>query len=211
MQLVLFLAFWPLLTGFAVAQTIYPVSIKMAAQNWDTDMWAIKETTPERGLILQLTILNTDESLPLRINSVEFKLSLSREGQPYQGPFYPEPIRYVLVPAKQSFVWYYAALSPNSQLGDWKLSVSYTLTTLEWFDNTGRIPLQNSQLAGNLEPLPLDFKIVSESTLQQDIQQSKQRGTNINININEPIVQISLGGGGIVAIAIAVAFSRRRR
>lgn len=210
-QLIVFVVLWALLTSFVVAHTTYSVSLKMSAQNWDSDMWGIKETTPDRGLIVQLTILNSHESLPLRISSVIFKFALSYEGQPSGGVSYPGEIPYVLVPAKQSFIWYYAVLPPSSQLGDWKLSVSYTLTGLQWFDNTGMIPLQNSQLAGNLEPFPLDFKVVSESQLQQDIQQFKQRGMNINININEPIVQISLGGGGIVAIAIAVAFSRRRR
>jgi hypothetical protein len=211
-QLVLFLVVWPLFAGFAVAQPTYPLSVNMSSQNWDNDMWTIKETTPERGFIVQVTVTNNHESLPLRIYSASFNFDLSYEEQHMALP-YPNAIPNVLVPAKQSFIWYYAALFTNPQLGNWKLKASYTFTNLQWSDNKGMISLQSSQLSNNLEPYPVDFKVVSESQLQQDIQQYKQqRGTSINFNI-EKINIVDMGGVSIsiVAIGLVAYFLWRRK
>lgn len=211
-QLAVFSIFWVLLQGFAVAQPTYPVSVSMSTQNWDKDMSAINETTPEKGLIIQISVVNSHESLPVRITKMTLKFDLLYDGKPYPTTYYPNEIPYVVVPASQSFLWYYSVLPANPPLGNWELKVTYTLAGLEWFDNKGMIPLREPQESGSLEPFPLNFKVVSESQLQQDIQQYKERGTNIIFNIGKiNILEISIGGVTLTIIAIAAYLLSRRR
>ena len=183
----------------------------MSAQNWDNDMWAIRETTPERGLIIQINIQNSVASLTARIPTVTIKYELeygTMSNQYY--PLYSLTIPNVLVPQKQTFVWYSAIIPPNTQfqLGNYYLRVSYILETVEWY-GTGSVPFGNYPTNGVLEPYPLDFRVASEQELQTNIQQYKQRGTNIYIIFNEPIIQIG-GIGSLVAIGY-YAYHRHRK
>jgi len=210
------------LSSQAQAQTNASLlTVTMSAQNWSSDMWSLKETTPEKGLIVQINIQNSMQGQIAEISSTTLRYQLIYVTNPSSPSLSNQQILpSVIVPSLRNFTWYLMVLSPSTQtqLGDYSLKVSYSLGSLQWYDaSTGLISYGSygTYVTGaNLEPYPLNFKVVSESRLQQDIQQLKQSGTVININIGSLVTVENIGIGSIVSISLVAAalyFLRKKR
>jgi hypothetical protein len=206
-----------------IAQPTYPISVQMGAQNWTAEMREIGETTSDRGLIVWISINNTQNSLPARITLAKFTLELSPHAS--SQAINQVELRDILVPAQRSFVWYSAIMPaitqypygyeiPKPEPGNYVLKITYDLQTIQWFDSDSRSQLQAISIQDTLDPL--DFKVVSsEQRLQDDIQQYKHQGYwSIIPDVANPIVSgliVTVTGGVIVGVILYFLFGRKKK
>ncbi len=216
-RLIVLLGIWILsIISVAQAQTSSSISISMTEQNWDQDMKAIKETTPDRGLILQINIQNGDNSLTATLSQFVIQYQLQDlTNTAYQTGIQQTTYPTLVIPNATTTTLYISVLPPGTQaaLGDRSLKVSYGCSSLQW-NGPGSNPYQYNNFCstpGNLEPYPLNFRVASESQLQSDIQQNKnQRGAPLVV-ISSPLVQIGGPVGLITAILVIVGIYLKKR
>jgi hypothetical protein len=211
------------LNNNVIAQATSPISVHWGVQNWTAEMREISETTQDRGLIVWISVNNTDETLPARITSGKLVLALSPHTSPQSISL---EFRDILVPPRNSFVWYfsimpavtlhgYGELIPKPEPGEYVLKVTYALDFVEWFDSNGEIHLQSGP-SGEQTLDPLKFVVVtSEQKLQDDIQQYKQeRYWTFAPNLANPFVSelvVIVIGGVIVGVILYVLFYRKQK
>jgi len=198
-----------------------PFSLTMTPQNWDNASIALKETTPENGLIMQIAILNNG-SLPQLIESITFHIS-TLYPQTQSPSKSVSTINNLVIPAMKSFLWWIAVLQPSgltpygsTPLGSYEVDVTYDISYAYSMSATYNQYSVNGLNGQPLEPYPFKFTVVTAEQLQQDIQSynennQNKRATNIYLFQNLNLIGISLfditlvgiggvGGGVVVSV-----------
>lgn len=185
-----------------------PLTVSMSVQNWNSQMKSLNppETTPDIGLVLEIDVKNGDNHYTAAIPSFTIQYQLVDEtGQPPSNPASGYQAQPIVIPNGTVSTFYVPVMIPSSNIpyGDYSLTVTYSCSNyIQWIGPpTGSTPQSLLCASGttNLEPYPLDFKVVSDSSLQTDIQNLKS-GTGMPVVNIGPIV---LGGGGTTGLITA--------
>ena len=162
---------------------------------WNDDMKRLKITTPERGLIFKIIIVNQGNE-PLQIDKIYINVHIESSTRQYFDFFKQLTIDYLYLPSKESDYRFVKVDfgSYESIIGSYTAKLTYS---------TG-----SSYGEGNpIEVYPFDFRVLSEEAFQQEIQQNKG-GTTINIPIT---IEVSLGGIIGISATIGIIYLWRKR
>ena len=176
------------------------LTITFDEYGWTSDMKQVSMTTPDRGLILAITIYN-NSTKPFDVqtyysNSLYIFITINNDDNPQLSVF-SKTISFdsmnggLYLPPYESLVLYVKvdaySVGANLPIGSYNAKLSYSN-----YPN----PSQASTPIGSY---PFNFKVETEPILQQAIQANKNSGTIINIGpINLTLIDV----GGILSIVV---------
>jgi hypothetical protein len=194
------------------------LTITFDEYNWNSDMKQVSMTTPDRGLILAITIynnntqpfdsiqgfygsslyifitINNDDNPQLTVFSKTLTFD-SNNGGLYLPPYESE-VRYVKVTAY--------SVGSNLPIGSYNAKLSYS--NYQFPSEVSTTPIGS---------YPFNFKVQTESILQQTIQANKNSGTIINIGpFNFTLLEVSISSGisiTIISFAVVAYLLRKKK
>jgi hypothetical protein len=195
MKAVKVLAFLFLLTFLAFpilqcrAQTTNP-KITQDQYQWTDDMKRLKITTPDKGLIFKITILNEGNS-PLEIDKLYINVRVESSNRQFWSFFEQLSIDHLYLPPKEADYRFVKVDfgSYESIIGSYTAELTYFI----------------GYVSGNGNPIevyPFDFRVLGDEAFQQEIQQNRG-GIIINIGpFNFTLIDLGGIGGGITVFAL---------
>jgi len=161
--------------------------IEMEPYNWTDDMKQLRITTPEKGIVLKISITNTHDEYDITLRDLWIKITIEGESQYshdihidyiYLPPGYVFDLLVVPPPFEKSYTY-------QNLIGEWSIKAEYEIGNIISEASVAR--------KGKIEPYPFEFRVLSQEQFEKEI---KERGTRPIINIATNItIQVSAIGG----------------
>jgi hypothetical protein len=205
-----FLLLVPLIACYSTPCSGQPLSLKITHEEyqWTDEMKQVAMTTPERGLTFKIFIYNNSTD-PLTLDNLYILIRVTSDDTQTHFDFSKQLTfdynNQLFLPSHESDVRFVKVANDfgNSlQIGSYTAKLSYYYRYI-YYGSEGT----------PIEPYPFNFRVASEETLQQEIQQNKG-GTTINIgpfNISLFDFSVSLGGSIISIAVVAYLLNRRKK
>ena len=150
---------------------------------WNEDMKRLRITTPERGLVFKITIMNQGNE-PLEIDHLYIFVRVKSNTRSFD--FYKQiNLDYLYLPPEENTHCFVDVnFGDGSAIGSYTAELTYSIDSFH-----SEKPI---------EPYPFEFRVVSEEIFQQEIQQNKEGTVVIS-----PSIEINITWFGI---ALSIPF-----